>query len=266
MTNTADPHWMQSYVGKAIRLPLEPSMLDIEDIAHSLANQCRYNGHCQVFYSVAEHSVLIARWLLIDQSYTRDVALAGLFHDAEETYVTDVPRPLKPLLPTHKPLSKQVSSVIAAAYSLDFDHPAVVEADHRILEDEKRVLMVRPPEPWFLHPGGPLGVQIQCWDPVRAEAEFLGMFCWLGFASAAYTARVERWAKLLAQTSKLHLWPNWRPVGFWRFRRADGIIARSLEQTDLADKHWPVGKPLAPEFGHPGDPNYAALDVGHPVE
>jgi hypothetical protein len=37
-----------------------PEDVDIRDIAHATAMQCRYNGHVTKFYSVAEHMVHIS--------------------------------------------------------------------------------------------------------------------------------------------------------------------------------------------------------------
>ena len=50
-----------TYTGKLFDIfDPKPELVCIEDIAHSLANQCRYTGHTKVFYSVAQHSVLMA--------------------------------------------------------------------------------------------------------------------------------------------------------------------------------------------------------------
>ena len=54
----------QTYSGRAID-PFNPTKdgVCIEDIAHSLALTCRFGGHCNEFYSVAQHSVLVASLL-----------------------------------------------------------------------------------------------------------------------------------------------------------------------------------------------------------
>ena len=92
--------WCQTYTGQ-ISYPLEPEreqVISLEDIAHALAHQCRYNGHCKSFYSVAEHSVYVAEEIYRKTSSYED-AMKGLLHDATEAYLGDMPRPIKALIP-----------------------------------------------------------------------------------------------------------------------------------------------------------------------
>lgn len=87
----------QTRSGKAFNLlDPDPRMVDLEDIAHALGKITRFNGHCAHFYSVAEHSVLGARYLAT--GYGRATQRAFLMHDAAEAYIGDICRPLKKLL------------------------------------------------------------------------------------------------------------------------------------------------------------------------
>jgi hypothetical protein len=76
--------WIQTVSGRQF-WPLAPKAedVDIGDIAHALAMKCRYSGHTQKFYSVAEHSVHISLALLRD-GWNPTTALWGLLHDAAE--------------------------------------------------------------------------------------------------------------------------------------------------------------------------------------
>lgn len=164
--------WMQTFTGRAF-WPVDPRAdeLDIEDIAHALSMMCRYAGHCLRFYSVAEHSVLMAR------AVPRQDALWALLHDATEAYVVDVPRPLKPYLPGYKQAEAAVLAAVAVRFGLRLPMPeAVKDADNRILHDESQQNMAAPPRPWTLPDAPPLGVELQFWPPERAEAEFLATF------------------------------------------------------------------------------------------
>lgn len=68
---------------------LEPDQIRLEDIAHGLAHNGRWNGHAKRFYSVAEHLIRCA-----EQAEPKDKLLA-LFHDAEEAYWGDTIKPIK---------------------------------------------------------------------------------------------------------------------------------------------------------------------------
>lgn len=164
--------FMQTYTGRKF-WPMDPrpQEVDIRDIAHSLSLQCRYAGHCRRFYSVAEHSVHIARWLV---GIDRSAALWGLLHDASEAYLIDVPRPVKPFLTGYKAAESNVMAAVCARFGLPIEMPAAVhEADERIIADEL-VNLVRMQ--WHARHDDPLGVTLQYWSPAEAEEEFLETF------------------------------------------------------------------------------------------
>lgn len=69
----------------------------LEDIAHALANTCRFGGHCSQFYSVAEHAVLVSK-RLEQKGGSLPLLFGGLHHDDAEAYLGDIPRPMKGLL------------------------------------------------------------------------------------------------------------------------------------------------------------------------
>lgn len=83
--------------------PFDVPLADIKvsDIAHGLSMQCRFAGHVRSYYSVAEHSVYVARQLQRQHGDPR-LSLFGLLHDAEEAYMPDMVRPIK-LRPEMKP-------------------------------------------------------------------------------------------------------------------------------------------------------------------
>ena len=85
--------YIKTFSGKSINL-LEPTSADIEldDIASGLSKICRFGGQCREFYSVAQHSILVAHLV---PAHCREIAL---MHDATEAYIGDVIKPLKVLL------------------------------------------------------------------------------------------------------------------------------------------------------------------------
>lgn len=165
--------WIQTFTGKRF-YPLDPRVddIDIRDIAHALSMQCRYAGHCNRFYSVAEHCVLLSRFL---ESEGRLVARWALLHDASEAYILDVPRPLKPYLVNYKGIEASIMEVVAQTFGLYALMPAEVKrADDRILADE--VSQNLGPLKWDYEPGPKLGVTLHFWTPAEAERAFLARF------------------------------------------------------------------------------------------
>src|SRR5438445_5213489 len=87
--------YLQTVSGRWVN-PFEPDpgQLDIGDIARALANQCRFGGHCRVFYSVAQHSVHVSE-LVEQRGGDAEDVFAALMHDASEAYLGDMPHPIK---------------------------------------------------------------------------------------------------------------------------------------------------------------------------
>lgn len=129
--------WIQTYKGIHY-WPLDPKPEDvhIEDIAHALANSCRYAGHTSRFYSVAEHSVLVSR--IVPEEH----ALSALLHDATEAYVVDVPRPLKKYLLNYAEIEELNWKAVAEHFLLPLEmDESIKNADNAILVKEMRVFM-----------------------------------------------------------------------------------------------------------------------------
>lgn len=163
--------WMQTYTGVEF-YPLDPHPgdINIRDIAHALSMACRYGGHCKRFYSVAEHSVLMA------EEAPENMKLSALMHDASEAYLSDVIRPLKPFLSGYGPIEDRLMGAIAERFCFEWPMPAEVKRlDNAILADEREQAMSRPPRDWYL-PEPPLGVTLRFWSPKEAELEFLHAF------------------------------------------------------------------------------------------
>jgi len=164
--------WIQTYTGRRF-YPLDPviDQIDIKDIAHALSLLCRFGGHIDRFYSVAEHCILLSKW--VDPKN----ALAALLHDATEAYVVDVPRPIKYLLPDYREIENKAWEAITSRYGLDWALPEQVkEGDNRILINERNLLMPRA-ERWTIDDlVDPLPIDIIGWEPKVVERRYLERF------------------------------------------------------------------------------------------
>lgn len=131
--------WSQTFTGGRF-YPYDPRPEDVslEDIAQSLSNTCRYNGHLPCFYSVAQHSVIMSRYVKYES------ALWALFHDAPEAYLSDLPRPVKygPVGEVYLDIETNVMRVIAEHFGLQWPMPKseINYHDRRMLATEVRDL------------------------------------------------------------------------------------------------------------------------------
>lgn len=150
----------------------EPSMVDIQDIAHGLSHVCRFAGQCKQFYSVAEHSVYVSMVV------PPEMALHGLLHDAAEAYVGDVTAPLKMLLMNYKLIEERAHQAIFARFNLDpVMPPEIKEADLRMLATEQAQLMPPHDDEWALIAGvKPYHRTIMGMPPVQAKGFFMRRF------------------------------------------------------------------------------------------
>lgn len=176
------PHCIATITGRVVDLAAPtPDMIDIEDIAHALANLCRYNGHVEYAYSVAQHSCLVHD-VLDEWCGETGPAFDGLMHDAAEAYIGDVSTPMKRLLSgrhlTHalSLIETDLNFAIMAAFDLDIDWAAVKDADQLLYAWERRDV-AHVPGIWDVPADLVLPDQvITPWPAAQAKAEFLERF------------------------------------------------------------------------------------------
>lgn len=141
MENTSSS--IQTYSGILIDLK-NPNIEDIlvPDIAHQLANTCRYTGACRKFYSVAQHCILASKLVEGSDHSSAELKLQVLLHDATEAYLGDVSTPLKTLLPDYRAIEDKFQKVIIKRFGLqipDFAH--IKFYDRLALDIESKALM-----------------------------------------------------------------------------------------------------------------------------
>jgi 5'-deoxynucleotidase YfbR-like HD superfamily hydrolase len=142
-TNLEDIYTLRSITeietSKGAWFDIQNPRFDIEEIAHALSNTCRWGGHCNTFYSVAEHSVLVS--LIVSHQGLGD-PLTGLLHDATEAFLSDVPAPFKQLLPDWKGIDAELEKKLYKHFHLDYPKsPGIKTADWIAAFIEARDLM-----------------------------------------------------------------------------------------------------------------------------
>ena len=173
--------WIQTFTGKTFDFKsIEDNKISISDIAHALANQCRFNGHTQGFYSVARHSIVMAK-IMLEQGKDEE-ALIALMHDATEAYVGGMVKPLKNLIPEFERFEQQVWELIARRYELPYELPESVKSlDLSMLKLEREKLLGPHPAEWAalenaIDISDLVSGYALCSNPESDERDFLMLF------------------------------------------------------------------------------------------
>ncbi len=170
------PSLIHTYTGRLLDpLALNPKDVCIEDVAHALANQCRFSGHVREFYSVAEHCVRASYIVPVP------IAFDALMHDGAEAYLQDMAKPLKnhPRLgQAYRAAERRIEFVLGDVFGVTFPFlPEVKVADERMLITEARDLL-HGTEGWPSQYASiaPLPDVIVPWNPKKAERRFLARY------------------------------------------------------------------------------------------
>lgn len=165
--------WIQTFTGRRFDLlDPDPDQVDIRDIAQGLSHQCRFNGHCKMFYSVAEHSMLASTAASPD----RELAKYALLHDAAEAYLGDIVRPLKYLLPAYEEMEFNVWLAIAGRFGLDPRMPPEVKIIDDCLLATERTQVLSPVGAWECKAEPFPDLHVTFLDPMTARTYFLHTF------------------------------------------------------------------------------------------
>ena len=148
-----------------------PDMINIEDIAHSLSYQCRFGGHVSRFYSVAQHSVMVAAMA------PKELKKYGLLHDAAEAYLQDITAPLKHIWgPAYKILEERFMKVISLKFGLDLElFTAIKEFDKEAVEIEHNAFQCGKLYEWQTK-ARVLGEQPTPYSPEASRVLFMSSF------------------------------------------------------------------------------------------
>ena len=141
----------------------------LEDIALALSHTCRFMGHCEPFYSVAEHSCRVAL------QCPDELRLDGLLHDAHEAYIGDFATPLKSELRGFDSLENFLARAVRRHFCVSQETVAAVHAADRILfATEARDLTKIDPE--LYSSIEPLTAHVTPWPMGVARSRFLYYF------------------------------------------------------------------------------------------
>lgn len=122
----------------------KPEMIHILDIACGLSKICRFGGQVNTFYSVAQHSMLVAAMA------PEHLKKEALLHDATEAYLGDVIKPLKEAIgEIYHNFESLFTAAISQHFNIDLEgtYDKIKVYDRMALELEHEALHKSNPGP-----------------------------------------------------------------------------------------------------------------------
>ncbi len=159
--------------------PLQPVSEDIkiEDIAHSLSLMTRANGHHKHFYSVAQHAISCYKEAK-SRGCSKRIQLGCLLHDASESYISDLTRPVKKQLTEYFIIEKKLQSLVYEKFGLgdltEEEKHQIKDIDDALLYFEFIELMGTPL--FEIPPEKNMEHDFSQRDFVDVESEFIDIF------------------------------------------------------------------------------------------
>ena len=163
--------WIETFSNKCFYPhEIDESMMDIESVAHSLSQICRFGGHSHRFYSVSEHSI----WVSLLSKHPK----YGLLHECGETVIGDIPHPVKKLFPDIIKLEDHILSSYLLHFGLNGNLPdEVKQIDRSLCYAEAKELGLRKVDwGWDKKHKEIKDLKLRCLSPKEAEKAFLKRF------------------------------------------------------------------------------------------
>lgn len=151
----------------------KPDQVSLTDIIYALSFTNRWGGHARPAISVAQHSVMVAE-RLGKVGASPMVQLQGLFHDAAEAYLGDIPTPIKAFMPQYQAMEILVEAAIFQAFGIDYPmdpHVHLIDVELRNWEYRDNMNGEALPLPVGNPPTFPN------WTPVEAQERFISLYC-----------------------------------------------------------------------------------------
>lgn len=132
--------------------------ITIDDIAQGLSHICRWGGQTKTWFSVAQHSIMVAERL-------KDFKINGLMHDCGEVVYQDLPTPVK--FAEFREREKQVKKFIYDRFNVPEDPPIVKKMDTLVKDLEFDTLVIAEGDGW--PPKKAKRCFLEAWDRIHTR-------------------------------------------------------------------------------------------------